>query len=53
MRNENRPMFSILSVSIGITDKINATHLLCMKECRQTKGRTNGHLVDSKTLPIE
>ena len=35
---KNRPMFSILSVSIGIKDKINAANLLCMKEYRQTRG---------------
>ena len=46
-------MFSILSVSIGITDKKSAANLLCMKECRQTRDRTNGHLVDSNTLRIE
>ena len=46
-------MFSILSVSIGITDKMNAADLLCMQECRQTRDRTNGHLVDSNTLLIE
>ena len=45
---KNRPM-SILSVSVsvGITDKMNAAGLLCMHECRQTRDRTNGHLVDS------
>ena len=47
------PMFSILSVSIGITDKMNATDLSCMQECRQTRDRTKGHLVDSNTLLIE
>ena len=46
-------MFSILSVSIGIIDKMNAADLLCMQECRQTRDRTNGHLVDSNTLLIE
>ena len=46
-------MFSILSVSIGITDKMNATYLLCMQEFRQTRDRTNGYLVDSNTLLIE
>ena len=46
-------MFSILSVSIGITDKMNAADLLCMQECRQTRDRTNGHLVDSNTLLME
>ena len=46
-------MFSILSVSIGITDKMNAADLLYMQECRQTRDRTNGHLVDSSTLLIE
>ena len=48
-----RPMFSILSVSIGITDKMNAANLLRMKECRQTRDQTNGYLVDSNTLLIE
>ena len=46
-------MFSILSVSIGITDKRNAADLLCMQKCRQTRDRTNGHLVESNTLLIE
>ena len=46
-------MFSILSVSIGITDKMNAVDLLCMHEYRQTRDRTNGHLVDSNTQLIE
>ena len=46
-------MFSILSVSNGMTDKMNATYLLCMQEFRQTRDRTNGHLVDSNTLLIE
>ena len=46
-------MFSILSVSIGITDKMNAADLLCMQECRQTRDQTNGHLVDCNTLLIE
>ena len=46
-------MFSILSVSIGITDKMNTADLLCMQECRQTRDRTNGHLVNSNTLLIE
>ena len=46
-------MFSILSESIGITDKMNATYLLYMQECRQTRDRNNGHLVDSNTLLIE
>ena len=46
-------MFSILSVSIGITDKMNVAYLLYMQECRQTRARTNGHLVDSNTLLIE
>ena len=32
---------------------MNAADLLCMQECRQTKDRTNGHLVDSNTLLIE
>ena len=40
-------MFSFLSVSNGLTDKMNAADLLCMQECRQTRDRTNGHLVDS------
>ena len=46
-------MFHILSVSIGITDKMNAADLLCIQECRQTRDRTNGHLVDSYTLLME
>ena len=46
-------MFSFLSVSIGMTDKMNAADLLSMQECRQNRDRTNGHLVDSNTLPIE
>ena len=46
-------MFSHLSVSIGIKDKINAANLLCIKEYRQTSNRTNGHLVDRNTLLIE
>ena len=46
-------MFSILLVSIGITDKMHAADLLCMQECRQTRIRTNGHLVDSNALLIE
>ena len=46
-------MFSILSVSIGITDKMNVADLLYMQECRQTRDRTNGNLVDSNTLLIE
>ena len=46
-------MFSILSVAIGITDKMNVADLLCMQECRQTRDRTNGHLVDSNTQLIE
>ena len=46
-------MFSILSVSNGLTDKMNAADLLCMQECRQTRDRTNGHLVDSYTLLFE
>ena len=50
---EKRPFFSILSVSIGITDKTNAADLLCMQECRQTKDRANVHLVDSHNLLIE
>ena len=32
---------------------MNAADLLCMEECRQTRDRTNGRLVDSNTLPIE
>ena len=32
---------------------MNAAYLLCMQECRQTRARTNGHLVDSNTLLIE
>ena len=32
---------------------MNAADLLCMQECRQTRDRTNGHLVDSNTLLIE
>ena len=47
------PMFSILSVSICKTDKMNAADLLCMQECRQARDRTNGHLVDSNTLLME
>ena len=46
-------MFSILSLSIGVTDKMNAADLLCMQECRQTRDRTNSNMIDSKTLPIE
>ena len=46
-------MFSFLSVAIGITNKMNAAYLLCMQECRQTRERNNGHLVDSNTLLIE
>ena len=46
-------MFSILSVSIGITDKMNAADLLCMQECCQTRDRANGHLVYSNILLIE
>ena len=45
--------FPILSVSIGITDKMNAADLLCTHECCQTRDRTNGHLVDSSNLLIE
>ena len=45
-------MFSFLSVAIGITNKMNAAYLCCMQECRQTRDRTNGHLVDSNTLLI-
>ena len=29
-----------MSVSIGITDKMNAAELLSMQECRQTRDRT-------------
>ena len=47
------PMFSILSVCIGITDKMNAADLSCMQEIRQTRDRTNGHLFDSNTLLIK
>ena len=32
---------------------MNAADLLCMQECRQTRDRTNGHLVDSYTLLME
>ena len=32
---------------------MNAADLLCMQEFRQTRDRTNGHLVDSNTLLIE
>ena len=46
-------MFSLLPVSIGITDKMNAAGLICMQECRQTMDRTNGHLVDSYYQLIE
>ena len=46
-------MLSILSVSIGITDKMNAADLLCMQACRRTRDRTNDHLVDSNTLLME
>ena len=46
-------MFSILSVSIDITDKMNAADLLYKQECRQSRDRTNGHLVDSNTLLME
>ena len=46
-------MFSILSVSIGITDKMSAADLLCMEDSRQTRDRTNGHLVDSNSLLVE
>ena len=46
-------MFSILSVSIGITDKMNEADLLCMQEFRQTRDRANGHLVYGNTLLIE
>ena len=53
MAAENRQMFSILTVSIGITDKMDAADLLCMQECRQTRDRTKGHLVDSNTLLME
>ena len=50
---KNMPLFSILSVSIIITDKMNAADLSCMQECRQTRDQTNGQLVDSNTLLIE
>ena len=46
-------MFSILSVSFGITQKMNAATLSCMKEGLQTRDQTNDHLVDSNTLLIE
>ena len=46
-------MFSILSASVGITDEMNTADLLCIRECRQTRGRTYGHLVDSNTQLIE
>ena len=46
-------MFSIVTVSIGITDKMNAADLLCMQECRQTRDRTNGQFIDSHTLLVE
>ena len=46
-------MFSILSLSIGVTDKMNAADLLCMQKCRQTRDRTNSNMIDSKTLLIE
>ena len=46
-------MFSILSLSVGITDKMIAADLLCMQECHQTRDRANGHLVYSNTLLIE
>ena len=46
-------MFSILSVSIGITDKMNAADLSCMQECRHTRDRTNDHLVDCNTQQID
>ena len=32
---------------------MNAADLLCMQECRQTRTRANGDLVDSNTLLIE
>ena len=32
---------------------MNTVDLLCMQECRQTRDRTNGHLVDSHNLLIE
>ena len=32
---------------------MNAANLLCMQECRQTRDRTNGHLVDRYTQQIE
>ena len=53
MAAKNRPMFSILSVSIGITDKMNAANFLCIEEDRQARNRTNCHLVDSTTLLIK
>ena len=31
---------------------MNAADLLYMQECRQTRDRTNGHLVDSNTQLI-
>ena len=46
-------MFYIPSIPIGITDKMNAADLLCMQECRQTRDRTDGHLVDNNTQRIE
>ena len=32
---------------------MNTADLLCIQECRQTRDRTNDHLVDSHTLLIE
>ena len=32
---------------------MNAADLLYMQECRQTRNRANGHLVDSNTQLIE
>ena len=29
---------------------MNAADLLCVRECRQTRDRTNGHLIDGNTL---
>ena len=37
----------------GITDKTNAADLFCLQECRQTRDRTNDHLVDRNTLLTE
>ena len=46
-------MVSILSVCIGITDKMNAAGLLYRQECRQTRDRANCHLLDSNTRLIQ